>query len=294
MSMIMTYLERTIYGMNEYFRTDKTLVLLLVVLLYLWLKEKKTVDNKGNRLLLYVTIMTVILLIPVTAMIVVIYQTAFYDYAWAWSMVPIGIVLAYGAVHFWMDMTQEASTIKKVSVMAIIVFVLWLCGNQGTVQTRDDTVDGGQLRTIQEYATQDFEGQVVLWAPKKVMQEMRRQTGEIQLIYGKDMWDEKAGAYDYEAYSEAFMEAYEWMELVDMLVSETDTESNFAVLEREYQLAEGATQNTLEMLQNDVNMIVIPRLAAEMYESGLDSVLEDEALTVDKIYTEQYAVYLLK
>lgn len=294
MNMIAMNMDRTVHGMTEYFRSDKTVVLLIAVLLYLWLKEKKSVDNKVNRLLLYTMVMTGILLFPITAMIMVIYQTAFYDYAWAWSMVPCVAVIAYGLSVFLMDM-EGRSKKKIVPVVAVIALILLVCGNQGTIRTNEEVVGNGQIEAIAEHAVQDAkDGQAVLWAPKNIMQEVRRYTGEIRLIYGRDMWDEKAGAYDYEAYDENQMEAYEWMELVDMLAGEVESEENFRILCGEYQLAEGAFNNTSNMLEDGVNVIVLPKLAVEMYEGVLEDMMEAEGREMDELYTEQYAVYLLK
>lgn len=294
MNMIAMNMDRTIHGMAEYFRSDKTVVLLIAVLLYLWLKEKKNVDNKVNRLLLYTLVMTGILLFPITAMIMVIYQTAFYDYAWTWSMVPGAAVIAYGISIFLMDM-ENLSKKKIVPVAAVIACILLVCGNQGTIRTNEKVVEKGQIEVIAEHAVKEAkEGQAVLWAPKNIMQEMRRYTGEIRLIYGRDMWDEKAGAYDYEAYDENRMEAYEWMELVDMLAREVENEDNFRVLCGEYQLAEDAFDSTSNMLEAGVNVIVLPKLASEMYEGVLEDMMEAKGREMDELYTEQYAVYLFK
>ncbi len=295
MNAIVAYFERTIYGMTEYFSADKTVVLLFAVFLYLWLREKKTADNSGNRTLVYSLFMTLVLLFPITAMVVVIYQTAFYDYAWAWSLVPAGAVIAYGAVVFYRDMTQRALKFQKFLIVAIMIFVLFICGNQGTLQMYASAGDISQTKTIAEYAMQrEAGGQAVLWAPQNLMQEMRRQTGKILLIYGRDMWDEKAGAYDYEVYSEEFAEAYEWLELVDLLAREAEDERLFAMLCEEYELEKEAYQHVAVMIENDVNVIAVSKRAAGIFAEVLVSVAEEKALVVEEIYTEQYAVYLLK
>ena len=154
MNMIAMNMDRTIHGMAEYFRSDKTVVLLIAVLLYLWLKEKKNVDNKVNRLLLYTLVMTGILLFPITAMIMVIYQTAFYDYAWTWSMVPGAAVSAYGISIFLMDM-ENLSKKKIVPVAAVIACILLVCGNQGTIRTNEKVVEKGQIEVIAEHAVKE-------------------------------------------------------------------------------------------------------------------------------------------
>lgn len=295
MNAVMAYFERTIYGMTEYFRVDKTLVLLLATLLYLGLKEKKKADNNGNRVLVYSTIVTFLLLFPISAMFAVIYQTAFYDYAWTWSMVPVSAVFAYGVVAFYDDTTRESQKRYGIIIMVMMIFLLFVCGNQGTLQTHKDANASNQAKTIAMQTLQNKEDTpVIMWAPQNIMQATRRHTGEIALIYGKDMWDEKAGAYDYEVYSEAYVEAYEWMELLDLIATETDGEGNFAVLREEYKLEEGAYQNSSMMIEHGVNVIVIPRMAAGMFEEVLELVLEEKTMTMQQVYMEQYVLYLLK
>lgn len=295
MNAVMAYFERTIYGMTEYFRVDKTLVLLLATLLYLGLKEKKKADNNGNRVLVYSTIVTFLLLFPISAMFAVIYQTAFYDYAWTWSMVPVSAVFAYGVVAFYDDTTRASQKRYGIIIMVMMIFLLFVCGNQGTLQTHKDANASNQAKTIAMQTLQNKEDTpVIMWAPQNIMQATRRHTGEIALIYGKDMWDEKAGAYDYEVYSEAYVEAYEWMELLDLIATETDGEGNFAVLREEYKLEEGAYQNSSMMIEHGVNVIVIPRMAAGMFEEVLELVLEEKTMTMQQVYMEQYVLYLLK
>lgn len=295
MSTLLAYLDRTIYGMTEFFRTDKSVVLLVAAFLYLWLKPKKAADNKENRMLVYSLIMTVVLLFPITAVAVVIYQTAFYDYAWAWSMVPVAAVVGYAAVQMYQEISRGNTRFQKVLPIVIILFVFFICGNQGTLQTDESTGDDGQIRAIAEALVHKEEAYApVLWAPKNIMQDMRRQTGEILLIYGKDMWDEKAGAYDYEVYSEEFTGAYEWLELVELLASLATGEESFEMLQGEYELTEDAYRHTSVMIENGVNAIVVPKLASPMMGEALESIAAQSALTVEEIFTEQYTVYLLK
>lgn len=295
MNTLVTYFERTIYGMREYFREDKIVVLLLAAFLYLWLKEKKKVDNKGNRMLVYALLMAAVLLIPFTAIVIVIYQTAFYDYAWAWSMVPVAAIIGYAVVVLYGETMEKTTGVRKLVLPALILLVFFLCGNQGTIQRNEESDFRSQTKLITEYATQQAtDSRPVLWAPQNILQEVRRESGEILLIYGRDMWDEKAGAYDYEAYSRELVEAYEWLELVDLLAQEAEDERLFEVLCQEYELEKDAGRHIGTMLEQGVTVMAVPRIASGMFEEMLSRALEESALVVEEVYTEQYAVYLLK
>ncbi len=296
MSTLLMYFERVLPGMISYLQEDKTVVLLIAILLLFSLKEKKSVDNKGNRLLLYTAIMTIVLLCPITAVAVLIYQTIFYDYAWAWSMVPVFAVLAYAGVVLYEEWRPALNKKKTVGVVVLLVVLLFVCGNQGVLQTVEaqEVQERSHTETIVAVLNgEETEGDKILWGPKSVMQEVRRQTGEIKLVYGRDMWDEKSGAYDYEAYTEAYIEAYEWMELVALLSEEATGQESFQKLCGQYDLMEHADSHVEVMLEAGVNVILIPEMAAEYFGEVLEPMVTEEG-TMEEIYTQQYVMYLLQ
>lgn len=297
MNAILMYFERVLQGMTTYFQEDKTVVILVSVLLLFWLKENKTVDNKGNRLLLYTTIMTVILLCPVTAVAVLIYQTIFYDYAWAWSMVPIFAVLAYAGVVLYEEWKPMLTRKKTVLVAILLIVLLFVCGNQGVLQTVEAQDAEERYRAegvVSVVSANGADKEMTLWGPKSIMQEVRRQTGEIKLVYGRDMWDEKSGAYDYEAYTVPYIEAYEWIELVALLSKEATGEESFHKLCGQYRLMDDADSHVEVMLESGVNVIVIPEIAAEYFGEVLSPMVTEKEWTMEEIYTQQYIIYLLQ
>lgn len=297
MSKVLAYFDKVLLGMVSYFRTDKAIVLLIAVLLVFWLKDKKRVDEKGNRFLVYTFIMTVLLLCPITAVAVMIYQTNFYDYEWAWSLVPMVGVIAYAGVLLYEEWADTLDKWKKAVVLGLMLFVLFLCGNQATLQTVD--AEEANSRNYTEELLECIEQnspvqEVILWAPKNIMQEVRRQTGEILLIYGKDMWDAKSGAYDYEVYPEGFIQAYEWMEWQEQFAGIVTQQETFAVLCQEYKLDATAEMNLQTMILAGANTIVMPKMADEHFAETIEKMVEHNSMTAEKIYTEQYAVYLLQ
>lgn len=297
MNTLGIYMERTIEGMTAYLKEDKTLVIFIALLLFLWLKEKKIVDNKGNRMLVYACLMTVVLLFPPTAVIILAYQTAFYDYAWVWSMVPVVAVIAYAVVLIYEEGVATLFKGKKRLAVCLTFLVLFLCGNQGILKTADtqDASVQEEAARLAGYMEQEETEDWMLWAPKEVMQEVRRQTGEVRLIYGRDMWDEKSGAYDYEVYEEELVQAYEWMELLMFLAREATGQESFDKLcDKEYRLMEGAEEYMTLMLDAGVNAFSVPQIAARQFVEVLATAAAEHAMVIEEVYTEQYVLYLLK
>ena len=294
MSALSLYFERTVKGMETYFSHDKTVVLLLLVLLVLWLGDKKKNNETHNRLLVYTTVISLALLFPVTAIVAVIYQSAYYDYEWVWSMVPVVAVVGYGAVRIY-EMSEREKKGRLVWWLGLLL-LLFFCGNQGCLKTATEeetktaTVAKGLVATVEN--AMDTE-EPVLWGPKGIMQEVRREAGGIRLVYGKDMWDPKAGAYDYEAYSQELIRAYEWMESVCVLASEPVGEQE-TVLYEKYDIPAQLPEVVSYMMDSGVNVIVLPDNTVENLDKLLTEAVEKANKNVQKEYVEQYVVYLLK
>ena len=298
MSVIMEYFSRTTSGMEQFFKADTMVVLLLAAFFFFWLQDRKTVSEKGNRLMVFALIASVLLLCPITATVGVIYQTAFYDYEWLWSMVPITIILSYATVLVYDTKVENGSRKKKASLVIMFLFLLFWCGNQGILQTVDAEAAEQQEKAShvigvlkQETLSED----VVLWAPKSIMQEARRQTGEVKLVYGRDMWEPKAGAYDYETYSDTMIAAYEWIEDLDKFIGEEEV--NFSVLKIQWEekKMDARLQDILPvLLENGVNTIVIPAETVDYFEATCMSIVEEDGWEAEVVLVENYALYRLK
>ncbi len=294
MSALMLYFERTIKGMETYFSNDKTIVILVCVLLLLWMAEKKQSSEVNNRFLVYSAGMSLMLLFPVTAVLAVIYQSAYYDYEWVWSMVPVAAVVGYGGALFYEKAEKEKHG-KLIWWLALLV-LLFFCGNQGCLKTATgDTAKSNALtREIVSVIKADADMAVpILWGPKDIMQDLRRETGEIRLAYGMDMWDPKAGAYDYESYSPELIRAYEWMNSVSTLAMESGGAEE-AVLYEKYEIVEQLPEIFSSIMESGVNVIVLPDSTSEKLDAIILETIENKYINVQKEYVERYVVYLLK
>lgn len=201
-------------GWIRFIQDGKVVALFLAALLFLQTRPKKAV--KGS-FVLYAAVMAVCCMAPVTAALLMLYQTRFYDYEWIWSLVPLTAVTAYGFAEFlaeyWKDF--KGSLWKKgLPAALLLVGVLLLCGGLGKTawNPREEAQERQQAqKLLRELRSQIGDGQICLWAPEAVMEYARELDGGIQLAYGRNMWELALNAYTYDIYEPSVTELYQWM-----------------------------------------------------------------------------------
>ena len=261
--------------------------------------------------------MLILLLVPVTAVCFLIYQSRFYDYGWVWSMVPLAPVIAWGTVTIvWVELPalckqtgtgQEATGSRKYRIrrlpaglvsysgMAVAILVLFLCGNQGQLkQVSGEILHQQQVaEAILNYMDEDNGTQnITFWGPKEMMQYIRSHSGQVNLYYGRDMWDAKAGAYDYEAYTPEEITAYEWMELVSaphnlylIEINQTNASIDGALAE-EIHLKRAVSEG--------VNHIVLPSRITGWMERKIQAAAGAEGMTASAVQVGEYTMWILR
>lgn len=204
-------------GWQQFITGGKLAAILLAALLYLWLGGGW---KKRKGLFSYTALMTLLCILPVTAMILMLYQTRFYDYEWIWSLVPMTIVAAWGITEFLDGQWKEFSLSqwkRGLPVTALTLAVLALCSGLG--QTGPDWTEEQAKRRMADEAIDlvlELQGDdICLWAPREIMEYAREQTGGPRLLYGRNMWEEALNAYTYDTYSRELRKLYLWMENVD-------------------------------------------------------------------------------
>ena len=298
MSVIWNYLERAWEGAVRYMSQNHLIVILAAVLLVLWLLKKKQVTTVQNRVLVYCLLMILLLLCPVTAAGVMVYQTGFYDYEWTWSMVPLTAVIAYGFVLLW---EQKVSRDNKVVLTLTVLSICCLCGNQGQIQkiSADENAERADAKEIIQLLDSLYmQEPLVVWAPSGIMQEMRRKDGHILLVYGRDMWDEKAGAYDYEAYSPEVEKAYLWMEkgaeYCKATVGHDEPEIALESFVKEAGWDTEGKKNIQSILQEGTNLIVMPNMLSDYVGKTLQELTDAGGKALQESYTQEYTVYVIR
>ena len=295
-------------GWMEYTDAGKYAVLFLAVLLCYWYRracinktdaqsKEEVVQAKEadpvKRLMIYSSIMAAAAIVPVTAVLLMLYQTKFYDYKWVWSVVPVTAVIAYGASKLYLDhyrASLRGKWLKSAGIVAVGLVLSFLCGNlntegcQGRITAQERVKAENLLDKLTEYGnTKD----ICLWAPKEILTHIRGLSGEVRLLYGRNMWENALNAYAYDEYDGETVALYQWMEGV---------EQNLSVEAKEAALVAIATA-----LDKGANCIVISTEAAG--EAGSEKqgisacvfdVAEERNLTVIHDTAEGYDIYWLQ
>jgi len=205
-------------GWHNYTDSGKFAALVVVALLYMWLGVKCKETHKW--LMVYGVVSVILCVCPLTAAVLMFYQTRFYNYQWIWSVVPSTALIALAATVFLADRWKGGKSRKEWLHTAVVtlalVAVLVLCGALG--QERVDAVEARERRVHSEAVLTEVQNlcgeNVCLWAPADLLEDARI-CNNMRLLYGRNMWDVALNAYSYDVYSPAQVELYEWMEHLD-------------------------------------------------------------------------------
>ena len=350
-------------GLRELMSGGKLLLLFLVVLLLAWYLQMRqgNLDGRkswrdalkrsgerwekkeetpwydvwspgpGGKLLRYATLVFLLAAFPLTGLLIRVYQTRFYDYAWVTAYLPLTALTAYGIAGIWPMLCEKycgKSFWKIAGLTAMGLGIFALCGNMSGAgeigdEYRTELTKGwdwlqqgrnGLLERenregasyILDYLRQIGNTEdICLWAPADILEYMRGMDGEIRLLYGRNMWEESLNAYSYEVYSDELKEAYRWME------------DWYLVLWGKRQSLPGEEEMRAAMgtaLENGVNCILFPsdetegiplpeknaeafrileagRAFAPVLEEEVDRLLEESGLSVAKEQIPGYVIY---
>lgn len=200
-------------GWGRFAEGWKAAALFFAALLFLGLCRRR---ETRRQLVLYASVSAVCCMVPVTAALLMLYQTRFYDYEWIWSLVPLTAVTAYGfaefLVEYWKDF--KGSLWKKgVPVTLLLLGTALLCSGMGG--TAWNGPEEARHRAQAESLLRELRGlcgeEICLWAPESVMEYARESDGAVRLAYGRNMWDVSLNAYSYDVYDQPVRELYQWM-----------------------------------------------------------------------------------
>lgn len=197
--------------------SGKLAALLLAVLLYLWFCRK---EKENLPLLLYTSVMTVCCILPVTAALLMLYQTKFYNYEWIWSLVPLTVVTAYGITLFLVKVWETEQKGKRkdcIVVTVLAVAAILFCGSMGgdiwdRSEEREERLQAGEV--LDRISRRYTRSGVCLWGPREVMEYAREKDASVTLPYGRNMWDHFLDGYAYDTYKEELILMEQWMDQV--------------------------------------------------------------------------------
>lgn len=216
------WISKAWQGWQNFTDDGKLAALFLAALLFLWFGNRK-IRKEHRTLVLYATVAAVCCICPLTAAALMIYQTAFYDYQWIWSVVPLTVVTALAGTLFWSGIVEKygkntAGRWKCAGIAALLIAVLYLCGSMRKDVLQGDAEAAKSQKTAKVLEVLEKNGNntdIMLWAPAEIMEYARALEGNIRLPYGRNMWDEALNGYSYDTYGEKEQILYAWMTYVE-------------------------------------------------------------------------------
>lgn len=209
----MELLNKALNGWQEYKGSGKLTAILLIVLFAVWLLKT---GEKKQKILWQLSLVTAVLCIfPVTAALLMGYQTKFYDYQWIWSVVPQTAMIACGSVLL-LKQAQDMLFISRWKwglLGAGILCLVLLCGRLDNPRwaVRDTGADRQNTRELILEINKKNTGSSCLLAPEEIMEQVRSVDATIQLPYGRNMWQEHLNAWLYDSYTLEQRDLYVWM-----------------------------------------------------------------------------------
>lgn len=305
-------LRRAWLGWRQYIDNGKLAALLLAVLLLLAL-GKYLESRLEKQLFLYTACLAVLCICPLTAAVLMLYQTEFYDYQWIWSAVPITLMIAFGGTVFlftiWENYVMERkrwaksslrfkAALKPIFLTLFCVMILILCGSLGVKEWQHGLrrMDKESTQTKEEFWAQQMQLEEVLeaitdsavlsqntpciFAPSEIMEYARIYSGDIKLPYGRNMWDYALNAYTYDIYDESVQDMYQWMCEIEDRVDKPWKEPE--PIDRKWE------QKSKECFNNavdaGVNIIILPEGVPEELLTKVEKLLQISAQRMDGYY----------
>lgn len=204
-------------GWQNYITHGKLAALFLLAAIYLLVRHWK--QDKIKQIAGYGIVMAVICIFPLTAALLMCYQTRFYDYEWIWSMAPVTVLIALGGTWLVIDQKRKNVNLNNIChyifLAGMLAAMLLLCGRLGAepYERRQADPEYGEVEAVLADMTEQYgEGNICLWAPREILEYARVLDGGVSLLYGRNMWDISLDAYSYDSYPPETRDLYLWME----------------------------------------------------------------------------------
>lgn len=258
----------------------KLAAVLLAALLFLWLGGRW---KNRKELFSFTALMTVLCIVPVTAAVLMLYQTGFYDYEWIWSLVPMTVTAAWGITEF-LDEQWKGLSLSKwrhgLPVTALLLGILVLCSGLGenSADRKEQLIRRQQAGEVVTRILESHNGDICLWAPREILESARQQSGFLKLLYGRNMWEESLNAYTYDVYSREIQELYLWMENVDPTGTALAEDTQWGDL-----LLDGESCMAMAV-RSGVNCVLLPGSLEPEVTEALTEIFGGRAVRLDAYY----------
>lgn len=199
--------------------------LFLAGLIALW-NQKFRGDQQYGNLFWYGAIALFVVISPFFLMLVSEFLPELAtDYMMLWILPVAPVILITGVYAFSFQRTKK----ERILFLAAFLAIMLLAGttaytrNQYKIIENAEYIPDSELEMIlkvEEYRQQNGMETVLLWAPQDIMKYARVYSGNIYLLYGKDLWLGSMDSQMHQIYEEWQKEAYIYMENAPLYLEE--------------------------------------------------------------------------
>ena len=179
-------------------------------------------------LVIYSLLISLLLLLPFTALGFMQFQTVFYSYSTLWQMAPVLPVSAMILTVIYTHTTALAKRHYAVIALILTTIILFICSNMGNASWKNKEFAPKNydvsyaectplLSRLEQYAVSGaFGEELTILGPCNVTAYVHMYSGNIHTLYGKDMWDNSMKPYTYNEYPEAYNKLSVWMKCIEV------------------------------------------------------------------------------
>lgn len=199
--------------------------LFLAGLIALW-NQKFRGDQQNGYLFWYGTIALVVVINPMFLMLISEFLPELTtDYMMLWILPVVPVILLIGVNAFPFQRTKKEKTLFLAAFLAIMILagMTAYTKNQYKIIENAEYIPDSELEMIlkvEEYRQQNGMETVLLWGSQDIMNYARVYSGNIYLLYGKDLWLGSMDSQMHQIYEEWQRSAYAYMENAPLYMEE--------------------------------------------------------------------------
>lgn len=199
--------------------------LFLAGLIALW-NQKFHGGQQNGYLFWYGTIALFIVISPLFSMLVSVFLPELTtDYMMLWILPVVPVILITGVNAFPFRKTKREKTLFLAAFLAIMILagMTSYTKNQYKIIENAEYIPDSELEMIlkvEEYRKQNEMETVLLWGSQDIMKYARVYSGNIYLLYGKDLWLGSMDSQMHQIYEEWQRTAYAYMENAPLYMEE--------------------------------------------------------------------------
>lgn len=209
-------------------------------------------------------IVTIILVIPFFAILLMQFQNVFYSYDALWTMALILPITAFAlsfAIAYLSKLKNKATFVISSLLLGLSLLA---CGNMGksndelqTYELLHHQVSYEEciplLNKLEEYSlAPEYDGSITILAPANITMYAHFRPGNVKTLYGKDMWDNSMAPLTYNEYPEDYCKLYTWIGCAEAYGSFYNVDEQSPILSYELQLAKFKGISTLDDAESSV------------------------------------------